>query len=91
MSILGLIKKKSTLFFNDHIIRCLAGVTERGRPLFLKIPYHGPGALEELVAYDPNLIVGILGGGAGTTYDAFKLIHDARETWCAHCFIWTQN
>jgi hypothetical protein len=65
--------------FRDHIIRCLAGVTNRGRPLFLKIPYHGPAALEELVAYDPNLIVGILGGSAGTTYDAFKLIHDAQK------------
>ena len=64
---------------NDHIIRCLAGVTKRGRPLFLKIPYHGPAALEELVSYDPNLIVGILGGSAGTTYDAFKLIHDVQK------------
>ena len=66
-------------FMNDHIIRTLAGVTQRGRPLFLKMPYNGPKALEELVAYDPGLIVGILGGGAGTTYDAFKLIHDAQR------------
>lgn len=28
---------------------------------------------------DPNLVVGILGGSAGTTYDAFKLIHDAQK------------
>ncbi len=75
----GITPKKIYAFLNDHIIRCLAGVTEKGRPLFLKIPYHGPGALEELVAYDPNIIVGILGGGAGTTYDAFKLIHDAQK------------
>ncbi len=66
-------------FLNDHIVRCLAGVTEVGRPLFLKIPYNGPRSLEELVAYDPSLIVGILGGSAGTTMDAFKLIHDARK------------
>ena len=65
-------------FMNDHIIRTLAGVTERGRPVFLKIPYNGPRALEELVAYDSSLVVGILGGSAGTTYDAFKLIHDAK-------------
>ena len=75
----GINPKKIYAFLNDHIIRCLAGVTNRGRPLFLKIPYHGPAALEELVAYDPNLIVGILGGSAGTTYDAFKLIHDAQK------------
>jgi len=47
--------------------------------LFLKIVYHGPRAMEELVQYDPNLVVGILGGSAGTTYDAFKLIHDAQK------------
>jgi hypothetical protein len=53
--------------------------TRRGRPLFLKIPYNGPKALEELVHYDPQLIVGILGGSAGTTYDAFKMIADAQR------------
>jgi hypothetical protein len=66
-------------FINDHIIRTLAAVPESGRPDFLKIVYHGPKAMEELAQYDPNLIVGILGGSAGTTYDAFKLIHDAQK------------
>ncbi len=66
-------------FINDHIIRSLAGVPESGRPVFLKIVYHGPRAMEELAQYDPNLVVGILGGSAGTTYDAFKLIHDAQK------------
>ncbi|WP_309380548.1 hypothetical protein [Cerasicoccus frondis] len=66
-------------FLNDSIIRCLAGVTKVGRPLFLKIPYNGPGPLEELVSYDSNLVVGILGGSAGTTLDAFQLIHDASK------------
>src|SRR4030095_14825499 len=59
--------------------RTLAGVAESGRPLFLKIVYHGPKAREELAQYDPNLVVGILGGSAGTTYDAFRLIHDAQK------------
>ena len=66
-------------FLNDHIVRALAGVTSVQRPVFLKIPYNGPGPLEELVSYDPRLIVGILGGSAGTTLDAFQLIHDARK------------
>jgi predicted acylesterase/phospholipase RssA len=35
--------------------------------------------MEELVAYDPHLVVGILGGGAGTTYDAFKQLADAKK------------
>ena len=51
----------------------------RSRPLFLKIAWRGPKAMEELVAYDPQLIVGILGGSAGTMYDAFKLIADAQK------------
>jgi hypothetical protein len=66
-------------FINDNILRILAGVTEAGRPQFLKIVYHGPRLMEELAQYDPNLVVGILGGSAGTTYDAFKLIHDAQK------------
>ena len=66
-------------FINDNILRTLAGVPDSGRPIFLKIVYHGPKAMEELAQYDPNLVVGILGGGAGTTYDAFRLIHDAQK------------
>lgn len=75
----GIPPEKLGEFINDKIVRTLAGVTETGRPLFLKIVYHGPRAMEELAQYDPNLVVGILGGGAGTTYDAFKLIHDAQR------------
>lgn len=75
----GIPQEKLAEFINDHIIRSLAGVTEKGRPLFLKIAYHGPRAMEELAAYDPNVIVGILGGSAGTTYDAFKLISEAQK------------
>jgi hypothetical protein len=66
-------------FINDNILRTLAGVPESGRPIFLKIVYHGPRAMEELAQYDSNIVVGILGGGAGTTYDAFKLLHDAQK------------
>jgi hypothetical protein len=75
----GIPAEKLGEFLNDNILRSLAGVPESGRPLFLKIVYHGPRAMEELAQYDPNLVVGILGGSAGTTYDAFKLIHDAQK------------
>ncbi len=75
----GVLPEKLGEFVNDNILRNLAGVPEAGRPIFLKIVYHGPRALEELVQYDPNLVVGILGGSAGTTYDAFKLIHEAQK------------
>jgi hypothetical protein len=66
-------------FINDAIARTLAGVTGKGRPVFLKIVYHGPKAMEELVRYDPHLVVGILGGSAGTTYDAFKMLAEAKK------------
>lgn len=66
-------------FINDAIVRTLGGVTGKGRPLFLKMVYHGPRAMEELVRYDPHLVVGILGGSAGTTYDAFKLLAEAKK------------
>ncbi len=75
----GLTARDRGAFLNDHIVRALAGVPGAARPLFLKIPYHGPAALAELVAYDSRLVVGILGGAAGTTRDAFQLIHDARQ------------
>src|SRR6516165_917496 len=75
----GVPAEKLGEFINDNIIRSLAGVPQSGRPLFLKIVYNGPRAMEELAQYDPNLVVGILGGSAGTTYDAFKLIHDAQK------------
>jgi hypothetical protein len=66
-------------FINDLIARTLAGVTSAGRPVFLKMVYHGPKAMEELVAYDPHLVVGVLGGGAGTTLDAFQLLYQAKK------------
>jgi hypothetical protein len=66
-------------FINDVIVRTLGGVTSRGRPEFLKMVYHGPKAMEELVRYDPHLVVGILGGSSGTTRDAFQLLHDAQK------------
>lgn len=66
-------------FVADHIVRALAGVTSRGRPLFLKIVYHGPAAMEALARYDSSLVVGILGGSAGTTFDAFGMLWEAKK------------
>ncbi len=66
-------------YVNDCIMRCLAGVTKADRPQFLKIVYNGPKALEELASYDPSVIVGVLGGGAGTTRDCFELLYQAER------------
>jgi hypothetical protein len=66
-------------FLNDFVARTLAGVVSASRPLFLKMPYPGPRAMQALAAYDPHLIPGVLGGASGTTYDAFFLLEDARR------------
>jgi hypothetical protein len=66
-------------FINDMIVRSLAGVPDSGRPVFLKMVYHGPKWTEELASYDPYLVIGVLGGSSGTTYDAFKLISEAQK------------
>lgn len=66
-------------FVNDNIVRVIAAVPDAQRPRFLKIAYNGQRALEELVAYDPSLIVGILGGASGTTRDTFELLAAAKR------------
>ena len=67
-------------YINDSIVRCLAGLERLERPLFLKIQYNGARAMAELAEFDPtNLVVGILGGGAGTTRDTFELIEQASR------------
>lgn len=65
-------------FVNDSIVRILAGVTSAQRPLFLKMTYNGADSLAELVEHDPSVVVGILGGSAGTTRDTFELLHRAE-------------
>jgi hypothetical protein len=75
----GLAPEQIPSFVNDHIARLLAGVPSSSRPIFLKIPYFGPAAMEEICGYDSSVIVGVLGGSAGTAHDAFHLIHDAKK------------
>jgi hypothetical protein len=66
-------------FVNDSIARLLAGIGARTRPIFLKIPYFGREYLEQLVSYDSAVVVGILGGSAGTTFDAFQMLSEAKK------------
>ena len=67
-------------FVNDCIVRTLAGVASAEQPLFLKMPFNGAAAMAELASYDPTrLVVGILGGGKGTTRDTFELAAQAEK------------
>lgn len=71
---IGLEPAQIAPFVNDSIVRTLAGVTDSQRPIFLKVAYNGADALAELVEHDRSLVVGILGGAAGTTRDTFELL-----------------
>jgi len=75
----GLRHEDLPAFVNDSIVRALAGVTEAERPLFLKVAYNGPRAMEELAGHDPSLVVGVLGGAAGTTRDTYELLSQAER------------
>lgn len=66
-------------FVNDCIVRCLAGVDREAAPIFLKVAYNGPRAMEELVAYDDEMIVGVLGGAGGTTRDTLELLAQSKR------------
>jgi hypothetical protein len=66
-------------YVNDCIVRCLAGVDREAAPVFLKVAYNGARAMEELVAYDDQMIVGVLGGNAGTTRDTLELLHQSKR------------
>ena len=76
---IGLNPTETGEFLNDIILQSLAGLTRSERPEFLKIPFNGPKALEELASFDSELIVGVLGGGAGTTRDTFELVNQAER------------
>jgi len=76
---IGLIDAKPGDYINDMILKTLAGVGSMDQPRFLKMQFNGARAMQELCNYAPEqLIVGILGGAAGTTRDTFELISQAE-------------
>ena len=53
-----------------------------GRPRGLcssRFPISVRRRLEQLVSYDSTIVVGILGGSAGTTFDAFQMLWEAKK------------
>jgi hypothetical protein len=69
---------EAAAFVNDTVVRLLAGIDAEAAPRFLKVAYNGRRWLSELVGYDSELIVGVLGGAAGTTRDTLELLEQAR-------------
>ena len=76
----GLSPEQIPQFVNDNILRTIAGMTTVDAPIFLKIPFNGRRAMEELAGYDAKLVVGILGGSGGTTRDTFELLHQGEKS-----------
>ena len=76
---IGLAPEEIGDFVNDSILRLLAGTVRIDRPQFLKMTYNGPRALEDLASFDSELVVGVLGGGAGTTRDTLELLSQAER------------
>ena len=77
---IGVSDRELGYYINDMIIKAIAGVTSKDAPQFLKIQFNGAKAMQELAAYDPaRLVVGILGGAAGTTRDTFELLYQAEQ------------
>ncbi|WP_367160233.1 hypothetical protein ABUE34_01265 [Kozakia baliensis] len=72
-------REDAGLFVNDMIARGLAGLRREERPAFLKVAFNGQDALSELCAYDPKMVVGIMGGSSGTTRDCFELLAQAQR------------
>ena len=72
--------KVMPFYVNDMIMRVLAGMAKAERPLFLKMPFNGRKAMEELASHDPGLVIGILGGSAGTTRDCFELLSQGEKS-----------
>jgi len=65
---------------NNCFTWCLSVSVSADRPLFLKIQYNGPEAVEELSNYDTGrLIIGILGTGKGTMRDTFELVRQGEK------------
>jgi hypothetical protein len=75
----GVAAEEIPAFVNDQVMRMLAAVPAASQPLFLKVPYFGPRWMEELAAYDPSVIVGIMGGSTGSTYGSFKMLAEAQK------------
>ena len=48
--------------------------------------------MEELSSYNPKgLIVGVLGGGKGTTRDTFELVRQSEKIWSPGRSVWKEN
>lgn len=65
---------------NDIMIRSLAGVARRERPIFIEAEYLGPAATEELASWHPSrIVIGITGCRGGTTRDCLERLAQAER------------
>lgn len=63
----------------DRLLHSILEVPATARPLLIQAPYYGPALMESLAAILPGVPVGIVGGPAGTTFDAFRLLTESKK------------
>lgn len=63
----------------DRLLHSILEVSPTARPAMIHAPYYGPRLMEQIVACLPGIPVGIVGGAAGTTFDAFSLLVEAAR------------
>lgn len=63
----------------DRLLHSILEVPVAARPLLIQAPYYGPALMESLAATLPGVPVGIVGGPAGTTFDAFRLLAESKK------------
>jgi hypothetical protein len=63
----------------DRLLHSLLEVPPVARPMLVQAPYYGPRLMESLAESLPGMPVGIVGGPAGTTFDAFRLLAESKR------------
>ncbi|HRU23054.1 MAG TPA: hypothetical protein P5569_03825 [Candidatus Latescibacteria bacterium] len=63
----------------DSIVRTMAHLRKRQRPLFIKTVYTTPAVWKALVEFDPTLVIGALGGQRINAKRTLELAHTTTE------------
>jgi hypothetical protein len=66
-------------FIADSIVRLLSHLQRRERPLFLKTTFTTPQIWRELCDFDPEIVVGALGGARKSTLETLQLAQNVVE------------
>jgi len=75
----GMDQKQMGEYVADSIVRIMSYLRKHQRPLFIKTVYTSPDVWRALVAFDPTLVIGALGGSRINARKTLQLAFDATE------------